>query len=124
MCNKYFICLIMSATQKFIPHKGIDVDSDELYLTEANACFIKNLTYEVNDNNTANIDEGSNAGAFTPLESNTRLCNLQLPTGKNFCIGYYESRELAEGYVFVWNSNNNHLIYRIAHFSVFVYVCY
>lgn len=103
----------MSATQKFIPHKGIDVDSDELYLTEANARFIKNITYEVNDNNSAPLDEGSNAGAFTPLESNTRLCDLTLPTGKNFCIGYYESRELAEGYVFVWNSNNDHLIYRI-----------
>ena len=103
----------MSKGQTIIPHQGIDLDNDEVYISEARAAFIKNLTYEVNGNGDAAIAEGANAGIFTPLESNTRLANLTLPEGRNFCCGFYESKELAEGYVCGWNSNGNHFIYRI-----------
>lgn len=91
----------------------MDMDSDEAYLDQTHVAFMKNITDKTGDNNAAEIDEGSNMRTFRPLESNSKLCNLQLPAGKNFCCGYHESREHNEGYVFVWNSEKNHLIYRI-----------
>lgn len=104
----------MSVPQKIVPHKGVNLDIDELYMSEAHAAFIKNITYNVNSNTNSGSGAGANELVFTPLQSNSKYCNLTLPEGRNFCIGYYESRELAEGYVFVHNSNNNHLIYRIS----------
>lgn len=103
----------MSVSQKIIPHKGMDIDSDELYVQSEFATFLKNITYQVNDSDGKGIDEGSNAGVFTPLEANYKACNLKFPDGENHVVGFYESKEFSEGYVFVHNSNSNHFIYRI-----------
>lgn len=97
--------------------QGVDYDSDELYKSPEHAAFIKNMCLDLNDNSSA-IDgtvgaEGDNSGVFTPIESNEVLCPMPLPSGANYVIGFHESQETNEAYVFVFNSLRNHLIYVI-----------
>lgn len=103
----------MAIPQKIIPQKGLDLDSSELYVEELRAVFLKNITLAVNDNERIAQDEGLNQFEFTPLESNSKYCELTLPSGNNYCVGFYYAIELKQAYVFVWNSQSNHLIYRL-----------
>jgi hypothetical protein len=99
--------------QKIIPHKGIDLDSAELYIEEAKAVLLKNITYAVNDNERVSLDEGANKFVFTPLEANSKYCSMSLPAGNNYVIGFFYSKEIKKAFVFVWNSGANHLIYQL-----------
>jgi hypothetical protein len=103
----------MAVSQSVVPYKGVELDAHELNMDEMKAYFIRNLDYELNDNNRVAQDHGSNAYQFTPLESNTKYSNLALPAGNNYVAGFHYVPELNHAYVFGWNSNNNHFVYRI-----------
>lgn len=103
----------MAIGQKIIPLKGIDLDNAESYIEDMKALFIKNISFHTNDNDRTPTDQGANQFVFTGLESNSQYCNLELPEGANYCVGFYYSKEVREAYVFVWNSINQHLIYRL-----------
>jgi hypothetical protein len=94
--------------------KGIDLDSNLLGKDQEHACYIKNLLVDVSHNDNTPSGEGRTKRVYTPAPSNFIWCgSLKVPDGKNFVIGFYESEETNEGYVFCWNSNSNHFIYRI-----------
>ena len=103
----------MAQDKKILPVKGVQLDISELYIDELHATFIKNWTVEVNGNARFQGAEGSNAVIFTKLKANRSYCDLELPAGENYCVGYYHSWKNKKGYVFVWNSYANHCIYRI-----------
>lgn len=95
--------------------RGCDYDSDELYKSPEHAAFIKNMCLDLTVNRStsegADGREGDNKGTFTPPESTGEMCPIPLSDGDNYCIGYYEAKETNEGYVFVFNSQGNHVIY-------------
>lgn len=100
--------------EKIIPLGGINVDLHESLLPPNVARFIKNLVYEVNDTATATTSKGASTGVFKPCESNTRYIeNLVLPAGYNQLIGAFSFRDLRQVFAFVYNSNQNHTLYRI-----------
>ncbi len=88
-------------TQKLVPLKGVDYDSNELYVDEMKAVFLKNVSNEDDE------------FVFTPLESNTQYCNITLPAGENYCCGFEYFKEIKRGFVCVWNSLKNHMVYQI-----------
>lgn len=93
---------------------GVDMDTDETHLRKERTTFQKNLAFDVNKNPAGVGGEGSNYGVLTPYEGNSLLTGVTFPVnGINFCIGTYESKETNEAYVFVWNSEGAHFIYRI-----------
>ncbi len=103
----------MPVGQKIMPYKGVELDNNELNIDEMRAVFLKNLTHDVNDNARISTDQGANAYSWTPLESNQRYCNLNLPDGRNYCVGFFYAREINQAFVWGWNSNGQHFIYRI-----------
>lgn len=99
---------------------SVNTDTDENLLKDTEARFLKNVRIGVNVN--ANLatgtgdgaPQGSNFGKSTPLQSTTPAAiGLQLPAGKNQCIGQYECQETNELYWFNWNSNGQHGVYRL-----------
>lgn len=103
----------MAPGQKLIPLQGMQLDAANQYMTPLQARYIKNLVYELSDMGEAGTPTGAQAGVMKPLESNSVYCILNLPTGSNYVNGTLSSRETNELYVWVWNSNNNHSIFRI-----------
>lgn len=103
----------MATPQKVTPIKGVDYDNAPAYIEELRAIFMKNITSNVNDNPGSSTKEGSNQYSFTPLEMNKTYCNLTLPAGTNYVVGFGYFIAVNQAYVCVWNSNNNHFIYRI-----------
>lgn len=90
-------------SQKLTPLKGTDFDSSELYVQDMFAVFMKNIT---------NIH--LNEFVFPPLISNTKYCELDLPAGDNYCVGFKYFKKINRAFVCVWNSNSNHLVYQIS----------
>lgn len=103
----------MAVPQKVTPYKGTDFDVSESFIEELKAVFLKNVTNTTNDNSRSSLKEGSNEFAYTPLESNQLYCNLTLPAGINYTVGFKYFKEINQGFVCVYNSNNDHFIYRI-----------
>jgi hypothetical protein len=103
----------MAVGQKIIPHKGVDLDNSELYIEEMRAVFMKNMTFNTDDNERSSMDEGSNQFVFTPLEANSRYCNIQLPGGTNYACGFHYAPDINQAFGFVFNSDGNHLIYTL-----------
>lgn len=103
----------MALGVKLIPLDGINLDVANAYLKPTQARFIKNLYYQLTDNAEAVTPENSETGKLKPLQSNEVYCPITLPAGTNVVIGTCPCRELAELYVFVYNSNSNHVIFRI-----------
>lgn len=99
--------------QKIIPIKGVDFDSSEYSVDALRAVFLKNVTDHINDNPKGQSDGALTPEIFTPLESNTKYCNIELPAGQNFCCGFGYSKKVKQAYICVYNSNGDHLIYRI-----------
>lgn len=95
---------------------GMNLDVSELN-PEVNktAKFIKNLTTSVNKNGDGGTPQiaGNNQTILTPLVSNVLICDVELPEGENYCIGAYNNTNSKETYCHVWNSNNNHTLYKI-----------
>lgn len=103
----------MAINQKAIPYKGTDYDSNENFIEEFKAFFMKNVTNSTNSNPGSTISEGDNMNAFTPLESNTLYCAVTLPAGANYACGFKYFKSVNQGFVCVHNSNGDHLIYRL-----------
>jgi hypothetical protein len=98
---------------KLIPTKcNTDIAAD--YMPVEYARFIKNLTSYVGATNEyAGIKEGQNELKLKPLQANELYVQVQLPVGDNFCIGAKGFPITNEVYVLVYNSLNNHCIYRV-----------
>lgn len=103
----------MAIGQKVIPYKGVELDMHELDVDEMRAVFMKNLLNQVNSNSRVAQKEGSNSSIFSPLLANTKYCNLSLPAGTNYCVGFFYAKDVNQAFVFGHNSNSNHFIYRI-----------
>ena len=98
---------------KLIPLK-INLDLAAEYMPVETARFIKNLSSYVGATDEyAGIKEGQNELKLKPLQSNEVYVTVELPEGDNFCIGAKGFPITNEVYVFVWNSKNNHCIYRV-----------
>lgn len=98
--------------QKVTGFLRVDLDTDETRLPTDSARFAKGWTWNVNKNPIG--QEGYNAGAGTPREGCIiQSASITMPLGDNYCIGTYEARDVNELYVFIYNSNFNHFIYRI-----------
>lgn len=94
-------------------NEGIILDLDQLRLPANAALFIKNLTDNTNTNQSAPSLSGQNAKVRTPIEGNVELA-ITLPSGINYCIGFYSSEQTNEGYFFIYSSANNHSIWVIS----------
>lgn len=104
----------MSIGQKYIPYRGVNTDISNQLMQNDQARFIKNLVYSLDDAAIASDSKGSQTGVFKPLQSNALyIDDLVLPDGYNQTIGYLSSKETKEVYVFVYNSEGNHLIYKL-----------
>jgi len=109
--------------------KGVNLDAHPLRIDELEAVFIKNMTANSNANTTTNsgaggTGAGANMGIYTPLEGNKELYITGLPSGSNYCIGYYSSEQTNEGYAFIYNSGGNHCVLIIRGDSGGVQICY
>lgn len=104
----------MAAPIKIIPIDGLNLDIDELRFPDNTAYWIKNLRWNTTKNNAIALGEGANQGVLTPLEGAYKKSSIVLPAGENTTIGTYECKETNHLYVFIYNSENNHLIYRIS----------
>lgn len=92
-------------------NKGVYLDPDELRMPPNAAAFIKNLTQNASRNPTSSSGAGGNEFVNTPMEGNAAVPGITLPTGVNYCCGFYSSETTNEGYFFVWNSTNAHTIW-------------
>lgn len=92
---------------------GINLDLDALRIPANTAIFIKNLTSNANINAATAAQSGSNEWVMTPIEGNVEL-TITLPSGINYCIGFYSSEQTNEGYFFIYNSSNNHSVWVIS----------
>jgi hypothetical protein len=99
--------------QRLIPIDGLNLDVAPQYLKPTQARFIKNLFYQISDTGSAGSEKGSQSGVSKPLPSNEIYCPLELPEGDNHVIGACPSTDTKELYVFVYNSKDNHSIFRI-----------
>lgn len=102
----------MSSKFKQNFEKGVNLDLSELKLPPDAVQFLKNVTGEVNQNPGTSALAGANMGVKTPLEGNVAL-PITLPAGTNHCVGFYNSEQTNEGYIFYWNSANEHTIWVI-----------
>lgn len=103
----------MATQKKLIPTK-VNTDLSANYFDEFTARIIKNLTSYVGATNEyEGITEGQNISVLKPLQANELYAPVQLPAGTNYCIGAKGFAQVNRIYVWVWNSNCNHLIYRI-----------
>lgn len=104
----------MGFGEKIIPLSGVNTDLHESLMPPNLARFIKNLVYEVTDTATAGGSKGSQTGVFKPYQSNVQYIDaFVLPAGDNQVIGAFSFRQLRQVYVFLYNSNANHQIYRL-----------
>ena len=55
---------------------------------------------------------GVEVGAVTNVKGTVNVANINLPTGTNKCVGSYEDRDNNSIIYFVWNSGNDHRIFR------------
>lgn len=104
----------MAFGEKIIPLSGVNTDLHESLMRPDLATFIKNLVYEIADTADAAAAKGSQTGVFKPLQSNEiYIDNLVLPPG--FCqnCGNFSFRELKQVFVFIYNSEGQHLVYRL-----------
>lgn len=79
------------------------------------ARFIKNLVYEVVDTADAGGGgKGSQTGVFKPFQTNAPYIeDFVLPPGNSQAIGQFSFRDLREVYVFLYNDQGHHTIYRL-----------
>jgi len=92
---------------------GIDLDNDELRVGQQSTVFQKGLKNDISKNTESSTGQGSNFNVLTPFEGSNSRDDFDFPAGNNFVIGTFESQKTNELYVFVYNSANNHFIYRI-----------
>lgn len=93
--------------------KGINLDLDATRLPPNAAIFIKNLTDNINTNQSTPGGSGSNEYVRTPIEGTQALTISGMPAGTNYTVGFYSSEQTNEGYFAVYNSNGNHTVWVI-----------
>lgn len=99
--------------EKLIPLK-CNTDLAAQYFQKEFARYIKNLSSSIGATNEYDgIEEGQNEGVLKPLQANEIYTVVNLPEGDNYTIGAKGFPEVNEVYVWVWNSKNNHCIYRL-----------
>ena len=103
----------MATPIKFLPLGGINTDLSNQLMKSNLARFIKNLTYLVTDNQSADTAQGTEQGVMKPLQSPELYCPIQLPDGENYCIGTCTSKTSGNLFVFVWNGYENHTIFYV-----------
>ncbi len=90
----------------------VNTDTSRLALKETESSFIRG--YEIAFGKDGKSNEGGNFGVGKKMASNYQTIPMTLPaTGINKTIGFYESKELNEAYVFNYNSLGSHGIYRL-----------
>lgn len=90
----------------------VNTNAAKVDLKETESPFLKGYDVSVSKDGKAN--EGGNFGLGKKIPSNFQTIKLDLPiTGINKTIGFYESQELNEAYVFNYNSAGFHGIYRL-----------
>lgn len=110
---------------RFIPYKGLDLDSSQNWIKPQFARFIKNLVYVLNDSSQVGANQQGNTGVFKPYESNGKFdISFVLPDGKNKCTGFLVSRDTEQVLFLNHNSNNNHGVYIIDAISQTIQKCY
>lgn len=102
----------MAVPQPILPREiNTDISSD--YIKEGVVRFIKNLTLKKGANGNYEGTLGHNEEKQKPLQANELYAPISMPDGINFPIGGKWFDKTNEAYIFVYNSLNNHFIYRI-----------
>lgn len=101
--------------QGIVPLLGVDLNTDESYIGERNAVFMRNLETKASNNSAAVTEQGGNELAFTPLLGNEEVPDLPLtyPSEEYFPNGTFQHRERNHGYVMLHHINGQHVLYRI-----------
>jgi len=103
----------MQKSKKIIPVK-VNTDLSSAYLDEFTSRYIKNCTTsEATTDAYSDIKEGNNAASLKRYQSNELYVPFNLPEGQNYCIGAKGFAVTNEVYVFIYNSNLNHSIFRV-----------
>jgi len=98
---------------KLIPVK-CNLDLGPEYIDEHTARFMKGLTpFAGTVDGAGNVLEGENEIKLKPNQSNELYVNIPIPAGDNFLVGGAGFATNNKVYCLVWNSNNNHFIYRL-----------
>lgn len=95
-------------------NEGVNLDLALIRMPANAAIFIKNLTQNINTNSNAAGESGQNEKIISPLEGNQALSLSGMPSGTNYCVGFFSSEQTNEGYFAVWNSSNNHTVWVIS----------
>ena len=90
---------------------GINLDYDNLRLPPETALFLKNVIQSY-QTNTALPSLAGGQQVLKPLEGNVEL-PLTLPDGNNYCIGTHYEDQTNALYFFLWNSADNHSVWKI-----------
>jgi hypothetical protein len=99
---------------KFTPYKGIQLDLAENLMPADMARYIKNLVYSFDDTSDASGNKGGQVGNWKPLQSNALYIeDFELPAGTNFTVGGYSFKATKQVFVFVFNDNKEHTVYRL-----------
>lgn len=93
---------------------GVNLDLSQLRLPPNSATFIKNLTDNINIKQATAGGSGQDQYVYSPMEGNVALIVSGMPSGTNYCIGFYSSDQTNEGYFMVYNSNNHHTVWVIS----------
>jgi hypothetical protein len=98
---------------QILPIAGMDLSVDESNMPNTVAAFIKGWELYVNENSGEGGKQTANQTVFTKLESNKKVDEVVLPDGYNQCIGGGYVKETGHYYSCVYNSNQQHTIWRL-----------
>ncbi len=102
--------------QKVVPIAGVDMDTDESYVSERMATFIRNIEHKSSNNSANMVEEGGNELSLTPLIENTLI-----PLDEYFApfdkaefspVGSFEHEERNHSYLWYQHLNGRHVMLR------------
>jgi hypothetical protein len=88
------------------PNNGLNTDDENRFIAPDESRFILNLR--------AGSSESDNIGAIENIKGNIEV-TVELPSGRNKCIGSEGDQTTHSNFFFVWNENGYHTIYRYVH---------
>lgn len=103
----------MAIIQK-VNFEGLDTDTDLRFMSPGkvvNGARVESGKYRDALNIRVGSSQESNLGAAEHIKGNT-LVSFSLPAGTNKCIGSHEDISGNSIFYFIWNSNDNHGIYK------------
>lgn len=103
----------MAIGTKFLPTE-INLNKAEPFMSPGEARFIKNLVYDITDTSDADGKNNGETGVYKPLQSVIPYFDgfPQLP-GYSQTVGEYSNKDIRAVFVFRYNSEGQHTIYRI-----------